>query len=167
MKGRTRQSGYTLVEIMVSILLTAIMVSAVFSVAVTTRAGGGKADRKLLGSQASKALTSALKGYVTQDTNTPVTGIPGPNFRNAGAATWSLQDTVQTDSQGAVYALAAGVHTISCIEADPGRNCFLPLSMRAAPYNGTLTYRVSYPATGGPFLGEAPRVDVSVNWDEP
>ena len=41
------RAGYTLVEVVLAMLLTTVIVTSVFSVALTTKGGGGKAERKL------------------------------------------------------------------------------------------------------------------------
>jgi type II secretory pathway pseudopilin PulG len=160
-----RRDGYTIIEVIVSIMLTAVMVSAVFSVALTTKTGGGKADRKLLAGQAERSLTAALRSYVTADTAN--TAIPGPNAAaNTGGATgaagWSIHTAaVQTDSMGVgTYALAVGTHILACpAAAGADAACFLAKALRNPPFNGTIQYVVA--------AGSPPQVTVTVNWTEP
>ena len=165
--------GYTIIEVVISILLTAVMVSAVFSVALSSRQSGGKSDRKLLAAQASKTLSMVLRSYVTgEPANTVIAGpnaarnlLPGPPF---APEMWHVHTPgVQTDSQGDVYALApypnqgSLVHRLDCLLPNDS-GCFLPKLLRDPPYNGTIQYTVTVPAANA-----APQVSVDVNWTEP
>lgn len=167
MKGR---GGFTLIEVVVSVLLTAVMVSAVFTVALSVKTGGGKADRKLLAGQAERALSATLKGYVTSDNTATNTVIAGPNAcartgcGTPGPTSWNIHTPgVQTDSLGDVYALTAAPvgseHVLTCVAA-PGADaaCFVPKVLRDPPFNGTIKYSV---------VGSPPQVIVTVNWTEP
>lgn len=180
-----RRDGYTLVEVIMSILLTSVLVSAVFSVALSAKSGGGKADRKLLGAQAVAAMTDALKGYVTGDSNN--TMVNGPNFHYRGnhtVNTWHIHNpgiqedhsctVVTSPSYGAgaptvggvqdVYALSTGDHCLVCVASSAGgadSACFLPKLLRDPPYNGSIFYTVSAGPNG------APRVQAGVWWTEP
>jgi type II secretory pathway pseudopilin PulG len=166
---RRREAGYTMIEVVVSILLTATLVSAVFSVALSTTQSTGKTDRKMLAAQAQRALTSALKGYVTADRNSGLIFGPNAAARGNNSNSWNIHTPgVQTDSAGDVYALSpypnAGTttHTLTCIAA-PGADagCFLPKIMRDAPVSGTVTYVVNVSAVNAP-----PRITVTVNYND-
>lgn len=162
--------GYTLVEVIVAMLLTSVMVSSVFSVALTAKQSGGKSERRMAAAQASRQMMNRLKSYVTGDTASTI--IAGPNANN-GTNKWSLRDTTVspniTDATtctgtcggvvcGAapnVYALCPGTHTVTGI---------LPGGLVAAPYSGTLQYYVGTETIGGQL---APQVNVTINWTEP
>jgi type II secretory pathway pseudopilin PulG len=178
-----KRDGYTLVEVIISILLTSVLVSAVFSVALTAKSGGGKADRKLLGAQSVAAMTDALKGYVTGDSNN--TMVNGPNFHYRGnhtVNTWHIHNPgIQEDHSCTivgppytaaptiggiqdVYALSTGAHCLVCVASSAGgadSACFLPKLLRDPPYNGSIFYKVTAGANG------APQVDAGVYWTEP
>lgn len=183
----SKRDGYTLVEVVISILLTSVLVSAVFSVALTAKAGSGKADRKLLGGDSLRALDDALKAYVTDSSSNFATSagqINGPNHAargNFSQQAWNIYTPgVQEDHQCSfpsgfnagppsiggqqdIYALATsppgGYHCLVCVAAPPNDTpCFLPKILRDPPYNGSIYYQV----TGSP-----PKVQVGVWWTEP
>lgn len=152
-------------------LISCIMVTAMFSVALTTKQGTGKSDRHLIAAQAARQITSQLKGFVTGCGCSVTTGVCsavggdctmllGPNTSRSNVATWYFNSPGAsppiTDSQGDVYALTTGVHTISGL---------LPLWFESAPYNARVVYTVTVLNTvsGRPV----PQVDVAVNWTEP
>ncbi len=160
--------GYTLVEVIVAMLISCIMVTAMFSVALTQKAGSGKSDRKMLANQGMSQVSAMLKGYVTGCGCDPNTGVCngggdcdtllGPNKANGGVATWYLNGSGGniSDSMGNVYALTYGVHTLTGV---------LPGWLEAAPYNARVSYTVSQAqlVNGRPV----PQVVMSVNWTEP
>jgi len=162
--------GYTLIEVIVAMLISCIMVTAMFSVALTTKQGTGKSDRHLIAAQAARQVTSQLRGFVTGCACDPVSGVcsaaandctmmPGPNTSRVGVATWYFQSPGGipiSDSMGDVWALASGVHTISGL---------LPAWFEGAPYNARVIYTVTVLSTvaGRPV----PQVDVNVQWTEP
>lgn len=154
------EAGYTLVEVVIAMLLTSIMVSSVFSVALTAKTSGGKAERRLAATQVNRQMTGMLRNFVSAD-NT-ATSLPGPN---TGTNRWSMDnasvvppidDTSCTDC----YALDPGSHTVTGI---------LPSWFAAQPYNATLVYFVG--GTTGlsqPMSDTAsPSVNVTVDWTEP
>ncbi|MDX6770257.1 MAG: type II secretion system protein [Elusimicrobiota bacterium] len=162
-----RRAGYTLVEVVIAVLLTSIMVTSVFSVALTSKQGGGKSDRRLVAAQAAKRMTSQLRNFVTGCDCNATTGvcsaasctIQGPTPR-AGVASWYLNDPTNAvnDSRGDVWALASGVHTITGTGV-------LPAWFLAAPFNGSVQYTVdnSVVVNGRPV----PQVTLDVVWTEP
>ncbi|MBI4377043.1 MAG: type II secretion system protein [Elusimicrobia bacterium] len=147
--------GFTLIEVVVSIMLSAIIVSAMMAMAMTVRGSGGKGERRLIGGQASKALSDILKNYVTAD---PTAADPsGPNADNSGNR-WSINGLYGTvvDDRGDVYALEPGTHTLSGFMSQMAPPWFVE-----APYNGRISY---YVATG---TGDSRWINIMVNWDEP
>jgi prepilin-type N-terminal cleavage/methylation domain-containing protein len=154
--------GYTLVEVVVSMLLMSIMVSSVFSLALSARQSGGKSDRRMEASQAAKQMTGLLRNYVTGDPATTL--IDGPNAKNP-ANRWSLSDStvsppiVETCTAGACvpagYALAPGSHTVTGV---------LPGWFAGPPYNAELKYYVGTETIDGL---PAPQINVWVDWTEP
>ncbi len=166
-KRRSPRGGYTLVEVVVALLISCIMVTAMFSVALTAKGGSGKSGRRIVANQASAQISSMLRGFVTGCGCNVNTGgcaadcalIPGPNTSNAGVATWYINGFggITDDlSGGNVYALMAGVHNL--------RNV-LPPWFEGPPYNGRVSYTVTVADTvqGRPV----PRVDVNITWVEP
>ena len=169
-------AGYTLVEVIVAMLISCVMVTAVMGVAITAKQSTGENMRRLQADQGIAQLSGQLKGYVTACGCNPQTGscpapacttILGPNTANAGAATWYLnsdnpaQNSIR-DSVGDKYALMCGNHVITGL---------VP-AIEAAPYNGGIRYSVWWPpgAPNCPALPGptgAPIVTFSANWTEP
>ena len=145
--------GYTLIEVVVSLLLTAVLVSSILSVTLSSKKGSGKAERKLIANQLSRDLTSRLKAYVTADPTTAI--IPGPG---TGANSWSMTSGSIVDSCGNCYALSPGSHTLGN---------FLPAWFAAAPYNAQATYFVDYPQPYSVANGTVPWVNVTISWTDP
>lgn len=152
--------GYTLIEVVVAMLLMALMVSSVLSIALSSRQSGGKSQRRAEAARITRELTGLLKNYVTGDPTTSL--ISGPNANNP-VNSWSLDDETKmppvfdncTCGGPNVYALAPGTHTITGL---------LPGWLAAAPYNATLKYYV-----GSEVIDDssAPQINVTVDWVEP
>jgi prepilin-type N-terminal cleavage/methylation domain-containing protein len=163
--------GYTLIEVVVAMLISCIMVTAMFSVALTSRQGSGKSDRHLIANQAARQVSSQLRAYVTGCNCDPSTGacstvnndctmMTGPNTTRAGVATWYFNSPGASppviDSQGDVWALKIGDHSLTGV---------LPSWFEGAPYNARVVYTVTVPAS---FGGRPqPQVYVHVDWTEP
>jgi prepilin-type N-terminal cleavage/methylation domain-containing protein len=143
----TGQRGYTLVEVLISTVLMAVVVGAVFKLALTSASSSGNADRRLVANQYSRHLSELLSAYVTGD-HSGVTGgyvggkLIGPSNGTTNPNAWSLQgltgdNGTVTDSMGAgVWALAPGTHQL---------RYFLPGWFEAAPYNATISYCIAGP----------------------
>ncbi len=149
-------------------LISCIMVTAMFSVALTQKQGSGKSDRRMLSNQGAAVVSALLKDFVTGCDCNPATGacgpdcalIEGPNkFRSPGVGTWYMNGHagVVVDSMGDVYALRYGLHTLRGL---------LPAWLEAAPYNGRVNYTVT-PAQAAVLGRPVPQVVVDVHWDEP
>ncbi len=147
MSPRGNTQGFTLIEVVVAMLITAVMVSSVFSVSLHTRRNDVRADRKLLAAQATRQLTSTLEEYVTADHSSA----QSVSFSPGGS--WAWQAPV-TDSAGG-YALAAGTHTLTH---------YLPSWFEAAPYNAHAVYYVQVNSMGG---SNNLWVSAAVTWAEP
>lgn len=176
-------SGYSLVEVVVAMLISCIMVTAVMGVAVTSKQGSAKTMHRMLFNQGIAQLSAEVKQYVTGCGCIKSTGacpapqcttILGPNTNNAGVATWYLNGAPGPgatgrliDSQGPVWALACGVHTITGVFPTAPASA----ALEAPPYNGTIQYTVSYPIGGctasAPSAVDVPRIDFAANWTEP
>lgn len=180
--------GYTLVEIVVSLLITSVMVGAVFSLALTNKQRTKVSDHRMIAAAAERQLSTQLKGFVTSywdfsagdwctsvmaDNCANVTQIAGPGVDNGGAGvaqpgpgSWMWSRTPSpwggdvSDSCGACYALSYGTHTLTN---------YLPPWFEAAPYNARAEYFVDQTQTDTSSGGRlaAPQVNVTVNWSEP
>lgn len=133
-------------------LLTSIMVTSVFSVALTVKTGGSKGERKMKAAAGARQVAAMLKNFVTGDPASTV--IPGPGL---GANKWSM-DGGGVDDTSCVncYALAPGSHTLTGI---------LPGAFEAAPFNARVTYFVTETNTvnGRPV----PSVSITATWTDP
>lgn len=164
--GMKASQGYTLVEVVVAALLSLIMISAFFSIALTSKTGAATEDRKVLGSQAAQSMLQRLANYVASDPNQTV--IAGPSSTTPGPASWSLNNFRGCQDSpvfGTVYALAPGVHTIT--NCNPG--ALLPADL-AANNNTVISYKVAWapgcynlPTTPIPANCQ-PAVQMAVSW---
>jgi type II secretory pathway pseudopilin PulG len=147
--------GNTLIEVVISVLLCAIMVAAVFSVALTAKGEGHMTEQHNIASQAVRQLSGQLKAYVTgyysytNGFNSSMSEIQGPS----GSWTWASvtlpgQPGPVGDSCSGCYALSVGTHKLSN---------YLPASL-----NGTITYTVA-PVNSN----SGPQVSIVVNWQNP
>jgi len=151
--------GFTLIEVVVSVLITAVLVSSVFSVSLTSKRSNVRADRRLIAAQATRSLTSTLQSFVTADyTSGQVVGagavVLGPSAGVNG--TWALN----SDTNGSGYALSDGSHTLQNVAPQ-----YMPSWMAAPPYNGQIIYYVQH--MGGAADEQTPWVNVTVTWTEP
>lgn len=153
------RAGFSLVEVMVAILLTAIIVTSVFAVAVTAQKSSGVFDRKVITNYAASQLLDRLRNYVTASTSGAGTD-RGPN--GTGAQSWTLPGDSCTGCGGSpnCYALDADeacLHDVTTM---------LPQTLRDPPYNMTMTYQVTdYPDNCAPKDCKY-EVDVNITWGE-
>lgn len=134
--------GHTLVEVVISMLLIAIMSALALPSFLTGRMSAGRSERREAAADDMHRLSEELKGYVTAD-RTLVNG------SGTGPDGWSLPG----DRSGK-WALAPGTHDLAP-------------TVWAAPlvaYQGALSYTVAIRATPS---GPEPRVSFNVSWREP
>ena len=74
-------NGFTLVELIVAMLISCTMITAVMGVAVTSKQGGGKSMRHVMFDQGIAQLSAEVKQYVTACgcTKNSGTACPTPN----------------------------------------------------------------------------------------
>lgn len=136
-------------------LLTSIMVTSIFSVALTAKTSGGKGTRKLKAAVGARAVSAMLRNYVSADL--VQTTIPGPGTL---ANPWSMTSGGIVDAcpggGSTCYAFAGGTHTLTGV-LDP--------TFEASPYNARVRYFVDDTAivNGRPV----PAVTITTTWDEP
>ncbi|MCX5793952.1 MAG: prepilin-type N-terminal cleavage/methylation domain-containing protein [Elusimicrobia bacterium] len=162
------RQGYTLVEVVVAMLLSAVMITAIFTLALSSKRTGLNSDRRQAANVASQSVVKLLANYVTAD---PTASIDGPNAaaNGSGAASWRLDGPNYKDSAGAVWALWPGSHTITGNNSNPGG--LFPL-LYQAPYNGKVTYWVGWGSCNcttsscTPPLAATcqPQINVTVDW---
>ena len=142
--------GYTIVEVVVAMLLSAVMISAVFSIALSGRQTTARSDRRLVAAQAAQSMMQRLKNYVTGDYSNAALG---PN------GSW----TIAGDSDTHGYALYPGTHNFVKTSG------IVPDALM--PYNGTLSYTVTQVTPLTPPNCVTPQcqvsVSVTVTWTEP
>ncbi|MBI3553304.1 MAG: type II secretion system protein [Elusimicrobia bacterium] len=155
------RSGYTLLEVIISMMLTAILCSAVFSIAITAQQSSNKIDRRVIANQCQRHLSEMLANYVSGDYSATNDRIAGPTSTTPGVASWYINGAtgedgrVIVDSCGACYALSPGVHTLTN---------FLPGWFEVQPFNGAISYTITNTALTN---GNQPNVSISVTWTEP
>lgn len=143
MKNRRPASrGHTLVEVVISMLLIALVFSLSMPAFLTGKMAIGRSERRDAAADAIHRLSEELKEFVTADR----TIVDGPGTGSDG---WSLPG----DRSG-TWALAPGTHDLE------------PATWAAAlmPYQGTLSYMVTIRATPS---GPEPNVSFRVAWTEP
>ena len=163
---RRREAGFTLVEVVVASLVSAMMITSFFSIALTSRMQTGRSNRKLAASQQAARVLEKLRGYVADPTvyNTGYLQLP-----NAGK--------LPGDASG-VWALTPGLHDVSSLlNTDPNFNGLPTFSMQycvAAPGKDYTSYNCpGFPAGVCPSLSYnnlafgGSCVEVQVNWTEP
>lgn len=178
-RRRAGASGFSLVEVMVAMLIGAVMVTAVLGAAVSATQGTAKSNHRAALNQGIAQVSAELKNYVTACGCVKSTGacpagnctlISGPNSNN-GANTWSINlapgpsGTITDLDYGNGWALACGInggtHRLSGV---------VP-ALEAAPYNGQISYTVSWPVGGCsatvPANTDAPAITFNATWNEP
>lgn len=136
------EHGFTLIEVVVSMLILGLMSVMVMPVFLTGRMSVGRSGRRATAADAVHRVAEELKGYVTAETslvNGPGTGIDG----------WFLPG----DRSGR-RALERGAHDL-----DPAMWAG-PL----VPYQGAISYEVTVRDTPS---GPQPDVSFRVSWAEP
>ncbi|MBI3547433.1 MAG: type II secretion system protein [Elusimicrobia bacterium] len=152
---KKRNAGFTLAEVMIAILLTAIVVTSVFGVCITAKQTSTRYDKKIVAKNAAQQVLAKLENYVAaaNDSSASVLELSGPN-QACGAcgatSTWTLP--IPSDvCGGCVHALASGAHTVTTL---------LPSKYQVSPYSMTMTYTVTdlnggLACSGGDSTGKA------------
>lgn len=141
-------SGFTLVEVVISILLVAVIATSIFAVVLTVRSDTLKSDVKIQAVSAANLVLDKLGNYVTASLEAG----RGPNTLCA-ANTWALPLPGVACGDG-TYALASGVHDVSG---------YLPSNLTAPPYGMSMKYTVTDMGPGGQPDSRF-RVTVQVQW---
>lgn len=157
-------NGFTLVEVMVAMLLTTIMVTSVFSVALTVKTGGTKGEGKIKAGAGARQVAALLKNYVTAETGAAsTTDIPGPC--SGATNNWSITCNGIVDScpggGSNCYALAPGTHTLTGVMGDFENSAAMVPPGKSA--------RVSYHVDWSLMVNgrPAPAVSITTTWVEP
>jgi hypothetical protein len=136
--------GTTLVEVIISILLVAMMTVPIMSTVLSGAMASGRIQRRLDAAAAVRRVSENLKAYVTADR--AVARGPG-----GGVDGWVLPGDLSGQP-----GLQAGHHTLSS-------DVWLP-TLAPRPYLGKISYDVTARMTP---LGPEPDVSFAVAWTEP
>lgn len=151
MKNR---NAFTLVEILVSILISALVAMASFSIFTSSVTAHKKSDKKELAGLAIKMVQEELKNYVTSDTSNAV--ISGPNV------SWRLCNHLGICDNFSGWALQQGNHTITnFLNTEP----FLSKLCDGNVANCSFTYTVTDINCGfGTGVNACKRVQFTLNY---
>lgn len=140
---RGRPNGFTLIEILISVLLIAAVVTSIFPLLLTSKLQVVKSGRRGEALNYTRQAMETLKAFTTADPSYPT----GPG---SAAQPW----TYPGEPCGGCWALAPGVHDLTQT---------LPAAFRASPVNGTLSYTVSDFACGSRTCKQ---VQFTSNWSD-
>lgn len=153
--------GFTLVETLVATLLIAIVVTSVFSLALTSKGASVKTGRREQALFYSRKAMEKLKAYVTGDQDFAAAG---PNYAQNPSKPWAIAEDACTGcgGQGQCWALDPNcTHDLTLL---------LPTKLRDAPVTMTLGYVVTNDPVGCvDRTGPTPcrkQVQFSVNWQQ-
>jgi type II secretory pathway pseudopilin PulG len=190
---RVLLAGYTLVEVVVAMLISCVMVTAVMGVAITAKQSSGpKNFRQILANQAIAQLSGQLKGYVTgcgclcaQNGTCDATkcadpalcaggkGLNGPNSNNTCNATWYLNGSVGAadPTTGAPQSIMDSQLNAWALASGPHTLSHVVPAIEAPPFSGNISYTVSWPpgscAGGYPGPTDIPTIAFTAKWNEP
>ncbi len=144
---RRQNKGFTLIEVVIGMLLIALMIGPLFSVALTARQSKTRVDKKQAAAIAGNRVLDRLKLYVTAD---PLASSgPGPN------GSWTLPGDSYTGAGGA---LGVGVHDLSAAD-------WLPQELKVA--GGKISYTVTKMNVDKLGTVTQPSVTLTITWDQP
>lgn len=148
-KGDCR--GFTLVETLIAVLLISVVVTSVFSLALTAKISSVKTERRASGMFYVRRTTEKLKAYVTADKTAAVAAAMG------APVDWKLPEDacnsgLGTCSAANCWALEICTHDVTAM---------LPAALSGAPINAKLAYTVTSACDSC-----AKTVTFSYTWDE-
>lgn len=173
------QSGFSLVEMVVAILLTAVIVTGTFSALLLTKANLGNSDNQMSINFVQRQLLETLKNYQSASIAGPnnVDYNSGPNQRGSCGSTWCLTPPGESGTACSGANCPASCASGACqansyaLQTGCGHNVtkWLPQAIQGAPYNGVMCYTVT--DTSGLNSADQsqfrPQVNVTVQWTEP
>ena len=140
-------NGQSIVEIVISILLLAIVAAGIFGVILTAKKQTTKSKAHEDATLSANQLIQELQNYVTAlDTTDPLNLSSAPGT----PPSWHYPGDTNTG-----WALAVGNHEVSTL---------LPLYLQSAPYTAHLTYTVTVVPVNGQNMNQ---VNVQITWQEP
>jgi type II secretory pathway pseudopilin PulG len=182
----TLNRGSTLIEVLAAVLLTAVMTSAVFSVALGAKGESKITEEHNSASQCLTQLTNQLHSFVTgywsyatNNFNANMPEICGPLsngcvYGSGLPSQWTWASAGVSDSCSGCsypYVLAVGTHNLTVGSnglTGLGTPFCMPPWMWQPPYNASLSYTVaplSFDTSGNQIGG--PGVTVTINWSNP
>jgi type II secretory pathway pseudopilin PulG len=131
-----KRKGLTLVEVVVSVLITAMVTMATFSIFTSSMVSQKKSDKREISGLAIKMVQEALKNYVTSDTSGSLISAP--------QGTWQFCiNFVDVGNQCDTYtgwALQAGNHNITNIlQSEPFKTKLCNGSVSNCSFTYTIT----------------------------
>jgi prepilin-type N-terminal cleavage/methylation domain-containing protein len=175
----TARSGFSLVEMLVAILLTAIIVTATFSALLLTKADLGGSDNQMTVSQAQQQLLRTLQNYQAasisgNDVNSGPnqTGLCGSGSANTWCLTKPYESGVACSGSNCLSSslcssnVCAGNSYALAIGCGHNVTAWLPATLQAAPFNGVMCYTVTDQSGSSPYAQSQfiPQVNVTVQW---
>lgn len=145
---RRPNAGFTLIEVVVGMLLIALMVGPLFSVALTARTSKARVDKKTAAAIAGSRLLDRLKLYVAEPS--VLNDYPGP-APGTSPNGWGLPGDACN-----CYALSPGTHKLDAAT-------YLDKVSRDA--GGKISYTVTNVGTAGGIT--QPNVTLTITWDQP
>lgn len=161
LKSLQNTSGFSLVETLIAVLLISVVVTSVFSLALTSKTMAIKSNRRAAALLYSRQVIEKIKAYVTGDSSTDAALAAG------APADWHIpQDLCNSGeancSKANCYALEECKHDLTpMLPVDCGPDVGF---CSGSPVNGKLTYTVSN--VGVCTQGCAKKVQFSITWDE-
>ena len=174
-----KETGSTLIEVLAAVLLTAVMTSAVFSVALGAKGESKITEEHNSASQCITQLTNELHSFVTgywsygtNSFNPVMPEICGPEssgcvYGGGNYSQWTWASSGVTDSCSGCYALSTGVHTLT-VQSNGLTGFNVPFCMTPwmwqPPYSANLSYTVTPPPISSGQQVGGPGVSVTINW---
>lgn len=166
------RAGFSLLEVLVAVLLTAIIVTGTFSGLLTTRKNAGRSDNRVLAAIAQRQLLETLQNYQTaSNLGSDATSGPG-----GGGNSWHLPGDACKPCSGpncspscGSNACAASCYALDVACAHTVTTQYMPARLQNPPLNGQMCYTVTDEsgAGGGDLTKFQPRVNVYILWNEP
>lgn len=159
MRTARGRRGYSIAEVLIGMLLTALVVASVMSVVLTAKRGSSVSDARVAANNSARKVLERLKNYITASL-----GEPGPNGGLTGNAGWSLPG----DTCGPPAGKPGGTCASPCYALDTACahnvTSLMPAELTGPPYAMVMWYDVADLDPGAGQANFRPKVDVKVDW---